>query len=69
MLVLNADGYSVSRCLEAHLLWLFDYILFNNNHDSTVDKVLMTYTHAIDNVEEGNVPVWSWGSPILAPTY
>jgi hypothetical protein len=36
--------------------------MFNNNHGSTVDKILMTYAHAIINTEGDDVPVWSWGS-------
>jgi hypothetical protein len=35
--------YSVSQCLEAYLMWLFGYIMFNS-HSSTVNKLLMSYT-------------------------
>ena len=28
----DADDDSVTRSLEAYLLWLFGYIMFNNSH-------------------------------------
>jgi hypothetical protein len=59
MLVLNADVNNISRCLEAYLMWLFYYVLFNNNHKSIVGKVLMSYIRAIIDVEEDNISVWS----------
>jgi hypothetical protein len=59
MLVLNADVNNISRYLEAYLMWLFYYVLFNNNHKSIVDKVLMSYIRAIIDVEEDNISVWS----------
>ena len=30
LLAADADEYSVTRSLEAYLLWLFGYIMFNN---------------------------------------
>ena len=38
-----ADENSVSRSLEAYLLWLFGYIMFNNGHGNSIDKILMPY--------------------------
>ena len=32
MLDEDADDDSVSRSLEAYLLWLFGYVMFNNRH-------------------------------------
>ena len=32
LLAADADEYSVTRSLEAYLLWLFGYIMFNNSH-------------------------------------
>ena len=40
----DADEDSVTRSLEAYLLWLFGYIMFNNSHGAYVDRVLVPYT-------------------------
>jgi Plant mobile domain len=64
------DDDSVSRCLEAYLLWLFGWILFNNGHGNSVDKVLMPYARQIADAEdEDDVPTWCWGAAVLAATY
>ncbi len=39
MLHEDADDYSVSRSLEAYLLWLFGAMMFSNTHGDSVDKV------------------------------
>ena len=39
----DADEYSVTRSLEAYLLWLFGYIIFNNTHGNSVDRILLPY--------------------------
>ena len=65
----DADDYSVDRSLEAYLLWLFGYIMFNNTHGNTVDKILLPYAWAIADADEDDVPTWSWGSAVLAATY
>jgi hypothetical protein len=65
----DADAYSVDRSLEAYLLWLFGYIMFNNTHGNTVDKILLPYARAIADADEDDVPTWSWGSAVLAATY
>ena len=36
LLAADADEYSVTRLLEAYLLWLFGYIMFNNTHGNSV---------------------------------
>ena len=46
MLYEDADDYSVSRSLEAYLLWLFGAMMFSNTHGDSVDKVLMIRTDA-----------------------
>lgn len=69
MLAEDADAYSVSRSLEAYLLWLFGGVMFNNSHGASYDKVLMTYARAIADSDDDNVPSWSWGSAVLAATY
>jgi hypothetical protein len=43
MLVPDANVNNVSWCLKAYRLWVFDYVMLNNSHGSTVDKVLMSY--------------------------
>ena len=43
MLDEDADDDSVSRSLEVYLLWLFGYVMFNNGHGNSVDKILVPY--------------------------
>ena len=43
LLPADADEYSVTRSLEAYLLWLFGYIIFNNTHGNSVDRILLPY--------------------------
>ncbi len=63
----DAGEDSVTRSLEAYLLWLFGFVMFTNGHGNTADKVLMPYAQEI---AEGAAPaVWSWGSAVLAATY
>src|SRR6266508_1411089 len=69
MLHEDADDYSVSRFLEAYLLWLFGVMMFSNTYGDSVDKVLMVYAREIANAPEDEVPTWSWGSAVLAATY
>jgi hypothetical protein len=69
MLAEDADEYSVSRSLEAYLLWLFGYIMFNNSHGTSVDKVLMPYAQEIADAGEEQLLMRSWGSAVLAATY
>ena len=65
----DADEYSVSRSLEAYLLWLFGYIMFNNTHGNTVDKILLPYARELADAEDDEMPTYSWGSAVLAATY
>ena len=65
----DADIDSVTRSLEAYLLWLFGCIMFNNSHGDSVDRVLMPYAREIADAAEDDVPTWSWGSAVLATTY
>ena len=44
LLAADADEYSVTRSLEPNLLWLFGYIMFNNTHGNSVDRILLPYT-------------------------
>ena len=69
MLVKDADINSVTRSLEAYLLWLFGCIMFNNSHGDSVDKVLMVYAWEIADAPEDEVPTWSLGSAVLASMY
>ena len=52
----DADEYSVTRSLEAYLLWLFGYIMFNNTHGNTVDKILLPYAREIADADEDVMP-------------
>ena len=69
LLAAHADDYSVTRSLEAYLLWLFGYILFNNSHGHCVDRVLLPYAQEIADADEDAIPLYSWGSAVLACTY
>jgi len=69
MLAVDADNDSVSRSLDTHLLWLFGYIMFNNGHGNSVNKILINYAREIVNAEEDEVSLYSWGSIVLAATY
>jgi len=64
----DADEYSVTRSLEAYLLWLFGYIMFNNTHGNSVDRILLLYAREIADAED-DLPPYSWGSAVLAATY
>ena len=69
MLDEDADDDSVSRSLEAYLLWLFGFVMFCNGHGNSVDRILMPYAREIadDLQEEG--PMYCWGTAVLAATY
>ena len=70
MLDEDADDASVSRSLEAYLLWLLGFVMFSNGHGNSVDKILVPYAQEIADTEPGqDVPVWSWGSAMLAAMY
>ena len=60
MLVADADEDSISRSLEAYLLWLFGYIIFSNGHGNSVDKILIDYSWEIANSDpEEDMPLYS----------
>ena len=47
LLSADADEYSVTRLLEAYLLWLFGYIMFNNIHGNSVDRIVLPYARGL----------------------
>ena len=54
LLAADADEYSVTRSLETYLFWLFSYIMFNNTHGNSVDRILLPYAREIaDGDEDG----------------
>ena len=53
----DADEDSVTRSLEAYLLWLFRYIMFNNSHGAYVDRVLVPYAQEIAEAAGGNASI------------
>jgi len=65
----DADDDSVTRSLEAYLLWLFGYIMFNNSHGAYVDRVLVPYALEIAEAAVEEMPQYSWGAAVLAATY
>ena len=56
LLAADADEYSVTRLLEAYLLWLFGYIMFNNTHGNSVDRILLLYAREIADGDEDVPP-------------
>ena len=56
LLAADADEYSVTRSLEAYLLWLFGYIMFNNTHGNSVDRILLLYAREIVDGDEDVPP-------------
>ncbi|WVZ95908.1 hypothetical protein U9M48_041614 [Paspalum notatum var. saurae] len=65
----DTDDDSVRRSLEAYLLWLFGFIMFKNGTSNSADKVLIPYAQEIEDAPEDAIPLWSWGSAVLAATY
>ena len=65
----QADDATVSRHLEAYLLWLFGWIMFTTSHGNTVDRHLIRFAREIADSPPGAVPQYSWGSALLAATY
>ncbi|KAG2544484.1 hypothetical protein PVAP13_9KG019620 [Panicum virgatum] len=55
----DTDEDSVTRSLEAYLLWLFGYIMFNNSHGAYVDRVLVPYTQEIAEAAVEEMPQYS----------
>jgi hypothetical protein len=47
---------------------MFSYVIFNNNHNSLIDKFLLSYASVIAEVVEDHVLVVRCGSTILAAT-
>ena len=47
LLAADADEYSVTKSLEAYLLCLFGYIMFNNTHGNSVDRIFILYAREI----------------------
>ena len=46
----------MTRSLEAYLLWLFGYIMFNNSHGHCVDRVFLPYAQEIADADEDVIP-------------
>ena len=67
LLAKDANEYSVTKSLEAYLLWLFGYIMFNNTHGNSVDRILLPYAREIADGDKDVLP-YSWGEAVLAAT-
>ncbi|WVZ72102.1 LOW QUALITY PROTEIN: hypothetical protein U9M48_020614 [Paspalum notatum var. saurae] len=64
----DADDDSVRRSLEAYLLWLFGFIIMALATPSTRSSYPTRKRDSADAPEDA-VPLWSWGSAVLAATY
>jgi hypothetical protein len=65
----DSEAAMVNRFLEAYLMWLFGWVLFPNADGHVMDKALIPYARQIADAAEGEVPLWSWGSAVLAALY
>lgn len=65
----QADDATVSRHLEAYLLWLFGWTMFTSTHGNTVDRTLIRFAREIADSDPHAVPQYSWASAVLAATY
>ena len=66
----QADDATVSRHLEAYLLWLFGWTMFTSTHGNTVDRTLIRFAREIADSDPHAVPQYSWYGPFAedAPT-
>ena len=65
----DAEPETVSRFLEAYLLWLFGYVMFCGSQGDSVPKYLIPYAWMIADAPLNAVPQINWGAAILACTY
>ena len=65
----DTDDGTVTRHLEAYLLWLFGYMMFCGSQEDSVSRYLIPHARAIADAPEDNVPQVSWGAAVLAVTY
>src|SRR5688572_1549827 len=65
----DANDATVARHLEAYLLWLFGWIMFCTSQGNSVPKHLLPYRRAISEASLDEIPLYSWGSAVLAATY
>jgi len=65
----DADDETVSRHLEAYILWLFGWVMFCNSQGSSAPKHLIPYAREIADANIEAVPQYSWGSAVLVSTY
>ena len=47
---------------------MFGYIMFNNTHGNSVDRILLPYAREIADAED-DIPPYSWRLAVLAATY
>ena len=64
----DAEPETVSRFLEAYLLWLFRYVMFCGSQGDSVPKYLIPYARMIADAPLDTVPQISWGSAVLTWT-
>lgn len=65
----DVDDETVSRHLEAYLLWLFGFVMFCSSSGNCVGKFLLPYARWIAESDPDSMPQFSWGSAVLAATY
>ena len=65
----DADDATVTRHLEAYILWLFGWIMFCSSQGDSCPKQLIPVARAIADAPLDEVLQFSWASAVLAATY
>ena len=65
----DTDNATVSRHLEAYILWLFGWIMFYSSQGDSCPKQLVPMAMAIADAPLDEVLQFSWASAVLATTY
>ncbi|WVZ90776.1 hypothetical protein U9M48_037044 [Paspalum notatum var. saurae] len=65
----DTDDESVRRSPEAYLLWPFGFIMFKNGTSNSSTRYSYPMRERLRMHPRIFVPLWSWGSAVLAATY
>ena len=65
---LNYEPKMIVRHIEQTYQYTISYIMFNNTHGNSVDRILLPYAREIADGDE-DIPPYSWGEAVLAATY
>lgn len=68
-MVEDPDEYTLSRHLEAYLLWLFGWTMFTGTHGDAAPRWFIHLAQQIADAPLEAMPQYSWASAVLAATY